>query len=72
MEHQGDDAPGHVLVDAGERHRLHIEAGFFVDFAAQAVVDALGGPNQHPSGTDMARRERNGSDTKNLKSADLG
>jgi hypothetical protein len=41
-EDEGDDASGEVLVDAGEGNRFDVEAGFFVDFAAEAVVDAFG------------------------------
>lgn len=41
-EDERDDSPGEVLVDAGESDRLDVEAGFFADLAAQAVVDTLG------------------------------
>jgi hypothetical protein len=34
-EDQGDDAAGHVLVDAGERVGLDVESGFLADLAAQ-------------------------------------
>ena len=40
-EDQGDDAAGHVLVDAGEGDRLDVQAGLLADLAAQAVVDGL-------------------------------
>ena len=40
-EDQGDDAAGHVLVHAGERVGLDVEAGFLADLAAQAIVDGL-------------------------------
>jgi len=40
-EDQGDDAAGHVLVDAGERVGLDVEPGFLADLTAQAVVDGL-------------------------------
>lgn len=40
-EDQGDDAAGHVLVDAGERAGLDVESGFLADLAAQAVMDGL-------------------------------
>jgi hypothetical protein len=33
-EDQGDDAAGHVLVDAGERVGLDVESGLFADLAA--------------------------------------
>ena len=36
-EHEGNDALGHVLVDAGEGYRLDVQAGLFEDFAAKAV-----------------------------------
>src|SRR5450755_789534 len=40
-EDQGDDAAGHVLVDAGQRGRLDLQAGFLGDLAAEAVGDLL-------------------------------
>jgi hypothetical protein len=40
-EHEGDDAPVHVLVDPGEGNRLDIQAGLLADFAAHAVEDGL-------------------------------
>ena len=40
-EDEGDDAAGHVLVDAGEGDGLDVEPGFLADFAAQAVVDGF-------------------------------
>jgi hypothetical protein len=40
-ENQGDDATGHVLVDASERVGFNVEPGFLADLAAQAVVDGL-------------------------------
>jgi hypothetical protein len=40
-EHQGDDATRHVLINAGERSWLDVEAGFLTDLAAQAVMDGL-------------------------------
>ena len=42
-EYQGDDGPGHVLVDAGEGDGLDVEAGLLADLAAQAVGDGLAG-----------------------------
>jgi len=40
-EDQGDDAAGHVLVDAGERVGLDVEPGFLADLTAQPVMDGL-------------------------------
>ena len=40
-EDQGDDAAGHVLVDAGEGVGLDVEPGFLADLAAQSVRDGL-------------------------------
>jgi hypothetical protein len=37
-EDQGDDGPGHVLVDAGQGDGLDVQAGFLADLAAQAVA----------------------------------
>jgi hypothetical protein len=40
-EDQGDDATGHVFVDAGEGVGFDVEPGFLVDLAAESVVDGL-------------------------------
>ena len=40
-EDQGDDASGHVLVDAGECVGLDVESGFLADLAAQPIRDGL-------------------------------
>ena len=40
-EYEGDDALGHVLVDAGEGFGIDVQAGFFEDFAAEAIDGAL-------------------------------
>jgi hypothetical protein len=40
-EGEGDDAAGHVLVDAGELVGLDVQAGFFLNLAAYAVVEGL-------------------------------
>jgi hypothetical protein len=40
-EDEGDDALGHVFVDAGEGFGLDVQASLFVDFAAEAVDGAL-------------------------------
>lgn len=40
-EDEGNDAPDHVLVDAGQRGRLHLQASLLGDFPAQAVNDLL-------------------------------
>lgn len=41
LEDQGDDAPCHVLVDAGQGDGLDLEAGLFVDLSEQARGDVL-------------------------------
>jgi hypothetical protein len=40
-EDQGDDAHLHVLVDPGESNGLDGDPGFFLDFAAYAVLNRL-------------------------------
>jgi hypothetical protein len=40
-EDQGDDAAGHVLVDAGERVGLDAESRFLADLAVQTIMDGL-------------------------------
>lgn len=40
-KHQGDDVAFHVLIDARDVSRLHLEAGFLVDLTAEAVLDGL-------------------------------
>jgi len=40
-EDQGDDAAGHVLVDASEGVGLNLEPCLLADLAAQPVVDSL-------------------------------
>jgi hypothetical protein len=40
-EDEGDNGLGHVFVDTGEGFGLDVQAGLFVDFAAEAVDGAL-------------------------------